>query len=123
MGATHKKAAALAVRRGSGGRRHPRGAGRRRETLRVSDLAEVSRRFGAVPVVTGAAPARPPRLVAVPAGAKSRSMIGASPPATARDEVGRADPPAASRPGRFDGSPEKAWPDQRREPRGVRGDP
>jgi hypothetical protein len=55
--------------------------------LRVSDLAEVCRRFGAVPVVTGAAPARPRRLVAAHAeGAEfgmtavRRPMIGASPP-------------------------------------------
>jgi hypothetical protein len=54
--------------------------------LRVSDLAEVSSRFGAVPVVTGVAPARPPRLVAAHAGgaesgmtAVRRPMIGTIP--------------------------------------------
>ena len=55
--------------------------------MRVSDLAEVSSRFGAATVVTGAAPARPPRLVAAHAGgaeygiaAPRRPMIGTSSP-------------------------------------------
>jgi hypothetical protein len=46
MAATDKKAAAVPVRRGSGGKRRRRGAGARaprgRGTLRVSDLAEMS---------------------------------------------------------------------------------
>ena len=85
MTATHKKSGGRSgpprVRREAA----PQGAGRRRGTLRVSDLAEVCRRFGAVPVVTGAASARP-RPVAVHAGdaesgmtAVRRPMIGTSP--------------------------------------------
>ena len=86
MAATHKKSGGRSgpprVRREAA----PQGAGRRRGTLRVSDLAEVCRRFGAVPVVTGAAPARSPRLVAAHAGGAEsgmttvrRPMIGTSP--------------------------------------------